>query len=276
MRILNGKDYYDNGMSMGQDNDLIFVRSPNGEISYSLPEKSKLRHRLTKYKKKNNIPDQSFYEAKYAPSCFSVFTTKSMRYRYFYCDYSEFKDNKNNEVYLSNIAVFFCGKIYYGVEVHIANKKSGIFYHAQDVLDFLLHNDVDYNNIVSSQYSRNKFHEDSEYVKHFPKVLNDACEVRDVADGDLYDWIKENKVSIITYGSSDTMKKDVFHVNDTNLTSMEFYRVFDAYSAYQELSMWLGSGIFNNSHPMIKLDDKELTQKHGFDKWSFRKMPEPK
>mgnify|MGYP004712400223 CR=1 FL=1 len=96
-----------------------------------------------------------------------------------------------------------------------------------------MHNDVDYNNIVSSQYSRNKIHEDSEYVKHLPKVLDDAWEVRDVADGDLYEWRKENKVSIITYGSSDTIKKDVFNVNDTNLTSVDFYRVFDAYSSYQ-------------------------------------------
>jgi len=53
-----------------------------------------------------------------------------------------------------------------------------------------------------------------------------------------------------------------------NLRDYEFYRVIDAYSAYQELEMFLGNlGIKNDT---VNIDDKYRIEAHGYDKFSFR------
>jgi hypothetical protein len=59
------------------------------------------------------------------------------------------------------------------------------------------------------------------------------------------------------------------------LKELGFYQVKDPYEAYQELAMFLGGVMGTDARPMVQLSDQEVHQKHGFDKWSFRKMPEP-
>ncbi len=59
-----------------------------------------------------------------------------------------------------------------------------------------------------------------------------------------------------------------------NLKEVGFYQDKDAYTAFQELSMFLGGVMGSSGRPMVQLSDKEVHAKHGFDKWSFRKPPE--
>lgn len=64
------------------------------------------------------------------------------------------------------------------------------------------------------------------------------------------------------------------HVNqltfNTNLKPLEFYKLFNASQAYQEILMF-----FNNlavpMKPIPKLDDVTMAESKGFDKYSFRK-----
>ncbi len=68
------------------------------------------------------------------------------------------------------------------------------------------------------------------------------------------------------------------------LKDVEFYRIFDTYSAYQEISMYLGGvlGLTRSrgkpSYQGQKMDDtvsdKDLIVAKGFDKYSFRKDKE--
>lgn len=63
-------------------------------------------------------------------------------------------------------------------------------------------------------------------------------------------------------------------VANPELKKLQFYRIVDAYTAFQELSMFI-SGIMGGSvPPMIEISDKIRAEKHGFDKWSFRKQKE--
>jgi hypothetical protein len=56
---------------------------------------------------------------------------------------------------------------------------------------------------------------------------------------------------------------------------LEFYRVLDAYSAFQRISEWVGGTLANTGNPMVAItDDRIKAHKHGFDRWSFRKLPE--
>lgn len=59
------------------------------------------------------------------------------------------------------------------------------------------------------------------------------------------------------------------------LKDYQFYQVFDTYTAYQEISMFLGS-LAMPEKPIPVLPDKTMAEIKGFNKWSFRKEPTKK
>ena len=68
--------------------------------------------------------------------------------------------------------------------------------------------------------------------------------------------------------------------NDTSielngaLKRVQFYKVFDPYTTYQELSMWVDGYIAAPGNVMLEVADKYRIEGHGFDyKTSFRRAP---
>lgn len=59
------------------------------------------------------------------------------------------------------------------------------------------------------------------------------------------------------------------------LKDYEFFRVFDPYLAFQEVSMFLGNMAMPEK-PIPKMSDEDMAFIKGFDKHSFRKDPSPK
>ena len=63
---------------------------------------------------------------------------------------------------------------------------------------------------------------------------------------------------------------DILTINP-ELKPLEFYRRYDCYQCYQEISMYVG-GVLGNANPSIPhIDDKTMAEAKGFDKYSFRK-----
>ncbi len=62
--------------------------------------------------------------------------------------------------------------------------------------------------------------------------------------------------------------------NDS-LKELEFFRLFDTYSAFQEIAMYLG-GQAQPNNPIPKVSDRDMVVAKGFDKYSFRKDKEKK
>ena len=56
------------------------------------------------------------------------------------------------------------------------------------------------------------------------------------------------------------------------LANVNFARVVNAWQAYQELQMFFGN-IAAPEPPTLSITDKDRQQQHGFDEWSFRKLP---
>jgi len=54
------------------------------------------------------------------------------------------------------------------------------------------------------------------------------------------------------------------------LKTFNFQTVVDPYTAYQELSMFLGNNMAQQLDPIPKTTDKLKAHAHGFDDWSFR------
>jgi len=57
------------------------------------------------------------------------------------------------------------------------------------------------------------------------------------------------------------------------LKGLDFFKVIDTYTAFQELQMFLG-GMARPNKPIPQVPDKDMVSIKGFDKWSFRKPPQ--
>jgi hypothetical protein len=60
------------------------------------------------------------------------------------------------------------------------------------------------------------------------------------------------------------------------LKTFEFFRVFDAWQAYQELDMYIGALAAPDTKPPVQVADADRIQQHGFNRQSFRKRPQTK
>lgn len=60
-------------------------------------------------------------------------------------------------------------------------------------------------------------------------------------------------------------------VVNPSLKDLNFFTVKDSYTTYQELFMFIGGVLRKPEREMVKISDKDNLEKHGFDKWSFRK-----
>lgn len=61
-----------------------------------------------------------------------------------------------------------------------------------------------------------------------------------------------------------------------NLKEFEWQKKFDSWQTYQEIEMFLKNNLVEDATDKIKIEDKYKIEAHGYDKWSFRKMPEKK
>lgn len=62
------------------------------------------------------------------------------------------------------------------------------------------------------------------------------------------------------------------HLN-CDLKNVQFYKVMDAFTIYQELSMYVDGCLSSPGNQIIEIEDKYKIECHGFDKYSFRKLP---
>ena len=63
--------------------------------------------------------------------------------------------------------------------------------------------------------------------------------------------------------------KTTLIVNPT-LRSYQFFKVIDPFTAYQELSMFLGNNLVTQKDPNPPISDVDKRDTHGFNEWSFK------
>ncbi|MGO8750882.1 MAG: hypothetical protein ACLQNE_33465 [Thermoguttaceae bacterium] len=85
----------------------------------------------------------------------------------------------------------------------------------------------------------------------------------------------ENRCPIFvasTWWGTDKGCREYKIVYNECLKELEFFRLIDTYTAYQELQMYFGAMAQPNK-PIPQVSDKDMISIKGFDKWSFRKPP---
>lgn len=91
------------------------------------------------------------------------------------------------------------------------------------------------------------------------------------------DFFYENKVPIFAVEPSQVYKGSADVVLNPNLSEIKFFKLFNSYTAFQEIQMFISGVIGINTSNAIEINDKNKVIQHGFDaKWSFRNPDPPK
>jgi hypothetical protein len=107
-------------------------------------------------------------------------------------------------------------------------------------------------------------------------ISRDICRYESIYDFDwsfLLKYFSEYKTPIFVIKKNYTEHRDEIIINCA-LYNFNFMKVKDTFSAFQDIQMYI-SGVLGVGQPeLIQIGNKEMIQKKGFDKFSFRKRPE--
>lgn len=257
MRIIGGKDYYDSAIAYGIDPGVVFVRESrhltNGQMD-KIGRYSGISLSLTHKDDAGRMP---YYGSKRRVST-------SMYDSYRQIDGVYYK--------LIEHTVIFCGKLYQGVEIqeHKSFTPATVsFFWSLDKLkkwaearDLVVGTATPYWNRKNDN--------------------SDPFRVITVSESSVLALIEYNVSIAIDTGQRDSSVSrgrtgwaeadSGWVANMTGLSNIGFQSALDPYTAFQELSMWVGGTLATNGPNTVTItDDKVKIAKHGFDKTSFRK-----
>lgn len=252
MRIIaKNHDYYDSVMAYGQDRTVVFDRK---EAEY----------------RRGEIPsDYKWLEPSLSPRA-------AYRHPYGHGNQIGFDRNKKRvEFCYYPFMVAFCGKLYPGIEV--ASRKPGQYdwskshyYDFDTYADFLAQNEFEWKDQPRSDWLGRR---------GSVRVERDVGEFFAKHGEDHVGWFAEQRKPIAVYFEEDG-HEPVLYFN-CELKRYHFGKVFDAYTAFQELDMFVG-GVMTHpaSQPTktrpkrpnpVDISDEDLRDKKGFDDMSFKK-----
>jgi hypothetical protein len=170
--------------------------------------------------------------------------------------------------------VGFCGKVYPAVMLtRLASKKSAICYNLAEVDSFFENNCSkreleEYRAKVKRRwgYGWQSYFCREAFEKHFA-----VCAERKDAFVEMF-IEKRCPVWIGTVLEYSWRKRTGKIVYNASLKDLEFFRLFDTYTAFQEIAMFLG-GLAAPLKEIPEIPDNVMVGIKGFDKWSFRKPP---
>jgi hypothetical protein len=169
---------------------------------------------------------------------------------------SEFLSKKNERWEPTFIRVIFCGILYTGIRmIHTISdsrvEKEDVFFWSREAFQSW----VDGFKKVA-YFSERHFFGDENY-----------CCIPITITGEEYSKLLKNRISIAIFRGD----QKGWEINCSGLRDIQFYKVFDSVTAFQELDMWMSGALGMPGNPMVEVSDEYRILKHGMDKWSFRK-----
>lgn len=233
MRIISSyHDYYDSAMSEGIDASIIFNR------------KEELIDTAAK-------DTRSFF--KQTP----IHTTGYAGTDVLHSPWDErtYIWNKVTHPTLHRISVYFCGKQYRGIKLVFPIPDYTIKY---------FWNEEAFRKELKRIEKQFPYKHITEY---FPRKTNSDKGIADyfnLSGEDVSDFMVNNNLSIVLW------EREQITINP-QLFKIDFAKAIDPFTAFQELSMWVGGTLSQNKEP-DEISDKYKIEQHGFDPaWSFRK-----
>jgi len=169
-------------------------------------------------------------------------------------------DDKKASVELRSFIILFCGKIFRGFKLVEYNRTDDTtvdlgkyFYDIESTLKF-------YEESVADRKNLWKYWSDLTHTK----VINNWLSKKNTDELETY--AIENKIAIACFSDNIALKNPC-------LSNYEFFRLVEPYSAYQELDMFISGILSKDPNMMVEISDKDRIDQHGFNEWSFRKLP---
>jgi hypothetical protein len=241
MRIISKfHDYYDSGMAHGQDQSVVYLRDTK-EYDFN---------HLTDNR---DIP-QIIKDIRSAVVTYTKMENPLRWERNFFMD----TNNNKNRFFMNVHKILFCGKVYTCVQIstrdlgYLNEGVDTFMYDAESVIKFLEKNSIDVDNKRYSWDTTKRERINSWFVVKQPDR----------------EWLIANKITNVAVSKSSV-------IVNPRLQNYNFAKCLDAYSAYQELDMWISGTLSYPQNFMVEVSDKSKIQKHGFDtKYGFRKRPQ--
>lgn len=203
---------------------------------------------------------QRFTVAKPVPR--KIFLESSHRYWY-------------GEVRHDTFSVGFCGNVWTGLALSRPNsqyKATQYCYRIKDVDEYLEKfysakelDSIYYNRSPNKRYRSYIMPSRGDYISLFKRIHEHNLRTN------FHDIFQENYSPVFVV-TSIPYQRSIQHtmVVNAQLESVNFMRIMDSYSAYQNIAMYLGS-LAVPLKPIPKIDDKTMSEIKGFNKYSFRK-----
>lgn len=155
----------------------------------------------------------------------------------------------------AHITVAFCSKVYHGVEL------GGQYFWSADKLRAWV--DGKEPKKVINVVGAYQWHQKTQYELEQYFSVEDSPQY-------LKDYMIAHRYAILL--EMERSYKRVVIMNPHGLQKIDFAKALDPYTAYQELSMWVGGVLAGESPKTVKItSDKVLIEGHGFDNiTSFR------
>jgi hypothetical protein len=171
--------------------------------------------------------------------------------------------------YVHQYIIGFCGKIYPVLRIS-GNGSEGVICHSLAEVDEFV--DTNYSRKAAEEYRstlrkvpRTRYWPTYERRDIYAKFFEE-CVAQQNAFGQLF-IDNRSPIFVAEYDGRDP--KIVF---DAPLKSHDFFRIFDTFTAFQEIAMFFG-GMAVPLKPIPEISDKDMVGIKGFNKWSFRKEP---
>ena len=167
--------------------------------------------------------------------------------------------------------VGFCGKIYSGLYVDWRNKIER-FYNKEDLDIFL----KKYPKIKSEMNNLHpRYRRRWKHLSQYEKMIRFFEEYPAVQTDEPFFNFK-SPIFYFPTGNERNNQGRKFTLN-ANLKDVSFYKVIDPYTAFQDISMYIGGVLGIGDPDTVDISESDLLEQKGFDKkWSFRKLPEKK
>ena len=240
------KDYYDIGSSLGIDKTNVYKRV---EETLTL---NNVNNKL-----QNEHPDLNAFGSGYRRIYYS-------KLNYFKPYTKNYISHTSRLVYMNSDRLFkkhiiaVCGKLYSVLEFSedLVSDKYHIFYNYDQVKDHLIKN------------GEPVPEKDSFKGKNFC-LFDRLFFNKEVIESDINIFYK---TPILSYAINNRYDGLALTLNP-ELNKFEFFRVFDSYTMFQEVSMYNSGVLTNTEDNMIQISDEDKKVAKGFDDYSFKKLP---
>lgn len=250
MRIISKfYDYYDIGLSYGIDPKIIYKRKTKTiSIEYK---------KIRAEKNKNT----EYFEI--AKRVFPEIDTRLMFYKLYGSDKTYLDINSLG-------CIIFCGHVYPFIKCRInrCDLSNYQYIYSLEKMDEFIDNS-------NSKKIKQKYYDkkDNFFNTNNRLSFNNFFNNLNRSYINIIDLHKEYDTPIFIY------KREYYNFNiifNPNLKKYSFYQVQDAYTAFQNLSMFMSGILGVKENKILDISDNDLKHMKGFDEKSFRKEPTKK